>query len=117
MTDQDVMDSEEYGAEQQREILSTLSLLKRVLYSLVALVLVLSVSFNLYLAFHNRRLNEALDFYTGRVQQMSMRDQTLDRLFRDLSSLAEDNLELGKLLHKYNIRPNQGGASGEMDRN
>ncbi len=90
-----------------REIVSTVTIIKRILYSLVFLVLLLSVSFNIYLAFQNKRLNTALDFYTGRVQEMAMRYQIEQNLFRDLLNYAKDKPELQKLLKKYNITPEQ----------
>jgi hypothetical protein len=113
MNDQKIDSSEDDGLEHQREVMSTLALIKRVVYSLIMLALVLSVSFNLYLSYHNKRLNEAMDIYVGRVQQMSMRNQTLDRLFMDLVSLGHDNPGLQKLLNKYNIRPDQQGGGEE----
>ena len=100
----------------QEELLSTLSLIKKILYSLVIVTLVLSAAFNLYLSFHNRRLNETLDFYTTQVQRLSMRDQTLNRLFRDLASFSEDNPQLRKLLNKYNILPDEQGISKEEEK-
>ena len=110
MNDKKIDSSEDYGLEHQREVMSTLALIKRVVYSLIMLALVLSVSFNLYLSYHNKRLNEAMDIYVGRVQQMSMRNQTIDRLFMDLVSLGHDNPGLQQLLNKYNIRPDQQGG-------
>jgi len=101
---------EEHAREEsktQEELLSTLSLIKKVLYALVIVTLVVSAAFNLYLSYHNRRLQETLDFYTTQVQRLSMRDQTLDRLFRDLASLSADNPQLKKLLTKYQIVPDE----------
>lgn len=94
-------------------ILSTLSLIKKVLFSLIIVTLVLSTAFNLYLSYQNRRLNEVLDLYTTQVQKLSMRDQTLDRLFRDLTIFSEDNPELRKLLEKYHILPDKKENSGK----
>ncbi len=88
-----------------KEIVSTVTIIKRVLYSLVFLVLLLSVSFNIYLAFQNKRLNTALDLYVGRVHEMMMRYQVEQNLFRDLLDYAKDKPELQKLLKKYNITP------------
>jgi len=95
-----------------KEVVSTLTIIKRVLYSLVFLVLLLSVSFNLYLTFKNKDLNDALNFYIGRVQQMAMRYQMEQNLFRDLLDYAKDKPDLQKLLKKYNITPEQ--FSGEV---
>ena len=96
-----------------KEVVSTLTIIKRVLYSLVFLVLLMSVAFNLYLAFQNRRLNTALDYYTGRMQQIAMRYQAEQNLFRDLLNYAQDKPDLKKLLKKYNITPDRisGGAN------
>jgi cell division protein FtsL len=105
MTDQDEIKSNEENT--QEDIISALSFIKKVLYSLIIVILLISTAFNLYLSYHNRRLNETLDFYTTQVQRLSMRDQTLDRFFRDLVSFSEDNPELRKLLNKYNIIPEQ----------
>ena len=91
----------------QEEFLSMLSLIKKLLYSLLIVTLVISAAFNLYLSFHNRKVNEELDFYMAQVQRLSLRDQTLNRLFRDLASFSEDNPQLRKLLHKYNILPGE----------
>ncbi len=88
-----------------REMLSTITIIKRVLFSLVFLVLLLSVSLNLYLIFRNKDLNDALNFYVGRVQQMAMRYQVEQNLFRDLLNYAKDKPDLQKLLKKYNITP------------
>lgn len=96
------MEEKEY-----KEIVSTLTIIKRVLYSLVFLVLLLSVSFNIYLAFRNKDLNDALNFYVGRVQQMAMRYQIEQNLFRELLDYAKDKPELKKLLKRYNITPEQ----------
>jgi len=100
----------------QEELLATLSLIKRVVYSLVVVTLVLSAAFNLYLSYHNRRIQETLDFYTTQVQRLSMRDQTLDRLFRDLTSFSAGNPELKKLLDKYHIVPDEQGIPEEGDK-
>ena len=86
-----------------REVVSTLTIIKRVLYSLVFLVLLLSVAFNIYLTFQNKRLNTALDYYTGRMQEMLMRYQAEQNLFRDLLNYAKDKPDLQKLLKRYNI--------------
>jgi hypothetical protein len=100
----------------QEELVSTLSLIKKVLYSLVIVTLVLSAAFNLYLSYHNRKLNEALDIYTTQVQRLTMRDQTLNRLFRDLVSFSADKPKLKKLLKKYNILPEEREISGEEEK-
>ena len=89
--------------KEYKEIISTITILKRVVYSLAFLLLLLSVSFNIYLAFQNKRLNTALDFYTGRVQEMAMRYQIEQNLFRDLLNYAKDKPELQKILKKYHI--------------
>lgn len=102
-TNQEETTSKANERNTQESILSTLSLIKKILFSLLLVMLMLSTAFNLYLSYHNRRLNEALDFYTAQVQKLSMRDQTLDRLFRDLVSFSEDNPELKKILNKYHI--------------
>ena len=96
-----------------KEVVSTLTIIKRVLYSLVFLVLLMSVAFNMYLAFQNRRLNTALDYYTGRMQEIAMRYQAEQNLFRDLLNYAQDKPDLKKLLKKYNITPDRisGGAN------
>lgn len=94
-------------------IRATLSLIKKVLFSLIIVTLVLSTAFNLYLSYQNRRLNEVLDLYTTQLQKLSMRDQTLDRLFRDLTIFSEDNPELRKLLEKYHILPDKKENSGK----
>ena len=96
-----------------KEVISTLTIIKRVLYSLVLMVLLLSVAFNIYLSFQNRRLNTALDFYTGRMQEMMMRYQAEQNLFRDLLNYAQDKPDLKKLLKRYNITPERfsGGAN------
>ena len=104
------------GRKTQEELLSTLSLIKKVLYSLVVVTLVLSAAFNLYLSFHNRKLNEELDYYRTQVQRLSMRDQTLNRLFRDLVSVSDDNPQLKKLLNKYNILPDAQEVSEEGEK-
>ena len=97
-----------------KEVVSTITIMKRILYSLVFLVLLLSISFNIYLAFQNKRLNTALDFYTGKVQEMAMRYQIEQNLFRDLLSYAKDKPDLQKLLKKYHITPEQ--FSGESSK-
>ncbi len=101
---EDMEEKKDY-TEYNKEVVSTLTIIKRVLYSLIFLVLLVSVSFNMYLAFQNRRLNTALDFYTGRMQQMVMRYQAEQDLFRDLLAYAQDKPELKKLLKRYNITP------------
>jgi len=97
--------NEEREDTKYREMVSTFTLIKRIVYSLVFLVLFLSVAFNLYLVFQNKRLNTALDFYTGRVQEMAMRYQVEQNLFRDLLNYAKNKPDLQKLLKKYNITP------------
>jgi hypothetical protein len=114
MGNQDEIERDE--RKTQEELLSTLSLIKKVLYSLVVVTLVLSAAFNLYLSFHNRKLNEEVDFYITQVQRLSMRDQTLNRLFRDLIGVSDDNPQLKKLLNKYNILPDAQKISKEEEK-
>lgn len=107
---------EKRGYVEHREVISTITIIKRILYSLVLLVLLISVAFNLYLVFQNKRLNTALDFYTGRMQEMVMRYKAEQNLFRDLLDYAQDKPGLKKLLKKYNITPEQlsgGEKAGE----